>query len=205
MMPVYVVLAAGGSTRMGFPKPTTPLAGTSPLARLAETLAGRRVVIVTRAELSLACSAIAPSAEILINPHPEQGMSRSLKIAGAAVPQTETLGVLLADTPLIGPSTLLDLEARLQADDWDVCYPVSREGRAGHPVYFGPSARQRLAGLPDGDTLRLLRDEPRLRTCRVPCEDPGAFLDLDSPQAWAAAEARLQTLSQVVHLRDRIL
>lgn len=188
---IYVVLAAGASSRMGFEKATAPLAGRSPLERIAAVLRTRPAIVVTRADLQDACARAMPGATILINPAPERGMTSSLRIADANVAVDETLGVLLADKPFLSEATLAPLEAQLAAHPSDVLYPVNDEGIGGHPVFFGPRARVELRGLPDGDTLARLRDAPSLRTAAIPCRDEGAFLDVDSPEAWREAERRL--------------
>ncbi len=188
---IYVVLAAGGSERMGFDKVTTPLAGRAPLARIAATLGKRSTIVVTRLELRAACVQAAPHASVLINPTPERGMSSSLKVANGAIAADATIGVLLADKPFLHEATLAALESELASRPRDVLYPVDDGGVSGHPVYFGPRARARLAELPDGDTLAQLRNEASLTRGAVLCRDEGAFADVDSPDAWRAAEERL--------------
>lgn len=187
----YAVLAAGASRRMGFPKPVTPLAGASPLARLARVLEGRRAIVVTVAALREACAQAIPWAEIAINPHPEDGMTSSLLVAHRIADPAAVLGVLLADKPFVRRETLERCERALaETPECDVIVPVYRTQR-GHPVYFGPNARARLASLATGDTLRELRDDPRLQRVEVESSDDGTVIDLDTRAAWEAAERRL--------------
>jgi CTP:molybdopterin cytidylyltransferase MocA len=186
---VYVVLAAGGARRMGFAKATTPLAGVAPVARLAATLEGRDLAVVTSTAQRDACAREVPGARIFVNPSPERGMTSSLSVAHAALDPEATLGVLLADKPLVSRRTLERCEHALGS--CDVLYATVL-GEPGHPVYFAPAARARLRDVPDGDTLRVLRDHPDLRRADVACdEDPGVVIDLDTPQAWDAAERQL--------------
>jgi len=186
---VYVVLAAGGARRMGFAKVTAPLAGTSPIARLGATLAGRDVVVVTGESQRVACADAMPGIPVLVNPAPERGMTSSLLVAHDAIDPTATLGVLLADKPFVTACTLDRCEAALEAHD--VLY-ASMRGEPGHPVYFTPAARARLREVPQGDTLRAVRDHPALGRFEVACDDDsGVVIDLDTPQAWNDAERRL--------------
>jgi CTP:molybdopterin cytidylyltransferase MocA len=187
---VYVILAAGGSTRMGFAKATAPLAGRSPLLRLADVLAGRAVTIVTSESASAGVRAVAGSASVLVNPDPDLGMTSSLRVADAAIDAGATLGVILADKPFLQRETLETCERALESAHCDVLYPVFA-GTGGHPVYFRPPARARLAALAAGDTLRALRDDPMLVRAACECDDEGVALDLDTPEAWDAAERRL--------------
>jgi len=187
----YVVLAAGASQRMGFAKATAPLAGASPLARLGRILGGRSVTIVTTQALVEECSRTFPGARVLVNATPEAGMTSSLVVAHRALAPDLTLGVLLADKPFVREETLVLCEGAYQAEPaCDVLFPTLA-GERGHPVYFGPRARARLAAAPSGDTLRAVRDDPELKAVAVECVDPGVVVDLDTPVEWHEAERRL--------------
>jgi CTP:molybdopterin cytidylyltransferase MocA len=52
---------------------------------------------------------------------------------------------------------------------------------AGHPVVFAAHLRSQIAGLPDGDTLRRLRDDPRWRRVTVNVAGDAPYLDVDTP------------------------
>ena len=189
MAVTYAVLAAGDSKRMDFPKAITPLAGLSPLQRIAATLGERRFVIVTSSGLSSECAAQVPERRIVINEDPWRGMTSSLRSANGVIDARHAVGVLLADKPFLSERTLILCERALEFADCDVLYPVSNSGRPGHPVYFGPNARKLIEALPDGDTLRTLRDDPRLTHAAIACDDEGVQLDLDTPDQWYAAAA----------------
>jgi molybdenum cofactor cytidylyltransferase len=197
---IYVILAAGGAQRMGFAKATEPLAGKSPLERLGHVLEGRAVEIVTNELLKATVSALIPWAAVLVNATPPAGMTSSLLVAHRATDPDATLGVLLADKPFVHKETLDLCERTLQASHaCDVLFPVSG-GERGHPVYFGPKARARLTEVPAGDTLKAVRDDPALQAVAVECRDAGILIDLDTPEAWRAAEQRL--LSERARERD---
>lgn len=194
---VYVVLAAGASQRMGFAKAVTPLGGKSPLERLGAVLEGRAVTIVAAEPLAPACSLAMPWASVLVNTRPFEGMSSSLLVAHRAIARGATLAVMLADKPFVQRQTLELCERALEVcAACDVLYPTAA-GERGHPVYFGPAARARLAAIPSGDTLRAVRDDQRLSALAVECQDAGVLIDLDTPEAWQAAERRLQDESSV--------
>jgi CTP:molybdopterin cytidylyltransferase MocA len=116
-------------------------------------------------------------------------MTRSLALADAALGEpAAALVVLLVDTPLVDAALVARVVAA-RGDD-DVCYPV-RAGRPGHPVVFGPRPRAELATWPEGDTLRLLRDDPRWRRVALEIEGDAPFVDLDTPGDLAQREMRL--------------
>ncbi|MHB8433518.1 MAG: nucleotidyltransferase family protein [Candidatus Tyrphobacter sp.] len=182
---IYVVLAAGESRRMGFAKVFTPLAGAgTPLERIAALLEARRAVVVVPPERRADARRMAPDMRVVLNAEPERGMTHSLLLGLAAVPQDSPFGVLLGDKPFLRRSTLERMEASLAG--FDVAYPVSRAGVPGHPVIFAAPARAIVEHLPDGDTLARARDDRSLRSNALAVEDEGAFLDLDEPGDWRA-------------------
>jgi CTP:molybdopterin cytidylyltransferase MocA len=181
--PVYVVLAAGESRRMGFDKTVTPLGLRSPLARLAEALGQRRALIVVPPNLYDEATRIAPAACIVINREQARGMAHSLLLALSLIERESPFGVLLGDMPSMTGATIERTEAMLSGDV-DVAFPVDSAGTAGHPVLFSARARPIVEALPDGDTLRIARDDASLRHASWRCGDRSAFLDLDVPSDW---------------------
>ncbi|MGH7728734.1 MAG: nucleotidyltransferase family protein [Vulcanimicrobiaceae bacterium] len=188
------MLAAGRSSRMGSAKPLLDFNGTTLLERALRAAAPcERLAVVLPPELIEEVLA-APwgrehSATLLPNLAPERGMTHSLRLANDALGSPETaLAVLLVDTPLVDAALVAQLADAREAHAADVAFPV-RDGQPGHPVVFGPRARARLATLPDGDTLQTLRDDPRLVRLPVPFAGDAPFLDLDTPEALAAALA----------------
>ena len=186
------ILAAGASSRMGRPKAQLVYDGRSFLERALDAAAGYpTVVVVSDAATRDAARALAATASdirVVVNAQPERGMSRSLALADAALADPgAACAVLLVDTPLVDAA----LVARVFCGrgDCDVAYPM-RDGAPGHPVVFGPRARERIRALADGDTLRRLRDDPELTRAIVSIEQRGPFTDVDTPEALAALDPR---------------
>jgi CTP:molybdopterin cytidylyltransferase MocA len=175
---VCAILAAGSATRMGAPKLLESYAGATLLERALAAAGSYPAVIVVSPSL-LAHVGARDGLQIVVNAEPERGMAHSLRLAErAAGARATALAVLLADTPLVDARLLQRiLAARGTAD---VAYPV-RDGVPGHPVVFGPRARAEIAALPDGDTLRTLRGDPRWRRVEVPVEQAAPFTDIDTP------------------------
>jgi CTP:molybdopterin cytidylyltransferase MocA len=173
---------------MGAQKLLLPVGGTTMLAR-AFAAAGEFETIVVIAPSLAGHVANRAGLCVLINEQPELGMAHSLTLADAAIVDREAaLVVLLADTPLVDAALVRRvIDAR---GDADVAYPV-RDGIAGHPVVFGPRVRAELAALERGDTLRRLRDDPRWRRVGLPARDDAPFLDVDTPEDFAKADAAL--------------
>ena len=115
---------------------------------------------------------------VVVNAEPQRGMAHSLRLAHRGISAERPLAVLLGDKPLVSARLLAATLAAFE-HGLDVVYPA-REGVPGHPVVLSPRARGHIDELRDGDTLHLLRDDPRLRRRVVPTDDDGAFLDIDT-------------------------
>lgn len=140
-----ILLAAGTSQRFGADdKLLAPLAG-EPLvlhaARHIALLAPRRRIAVCRDDHgALARLLAAHGFEIVVNPHPEHGLSRSLScgIAEAARGPDVAAMVCLADMPFVGTGHLRKLIARFDgaaapvvaSTDGDVAMPPALFARA---------------------------------------------------------------------------
>jgi CTP:molybdopterin cytidylyltransferase MocA len=119
-----------------------------------------------------------PELQTIVNDSPYLGMTHSLRLADAALPDDISIIVLLADKPLI--SAELITQIRAIARDVDVAYPVNSRAIPGHPVVFSPRARRKIADLPDGDSIKLVRDNRALTRRTLLTADVGAFFDVDT-------------------------
>ncbi|HEX2194661.1 MAG TPA: nucleotidyltransferase family protein [Candidatus Limnocylindria bacterium] len=110
-----VVLAAGESRRFGSPKQLARLEGRTLLEHVLDTarLADLRpVVAVVPVWLTRPAALDDPALIWVRNPHPERGMSHSLKLGFAALPRTVVAAViLLGDQPGVPPEHLRALLA----------------------------------------------------------------------------------------------
>jgi len=173
-----VILAAGGSTRFGAPKPAVRIGSRTMLQVVVDT--------ATAADLSPAI-VVAPSslpvpepATAVRNDSPDLGMSRSLQLGIAAVPpDAEAAVVLLADQPTVSVEHLRSL------DGWRGATPVvatDSDGVLGPPALIEREgfALVRASG---GDTgLRdFLRADPSLVTAvaHAPIPDVDTAEDLE--------------------------
>jgi molybdenum cofactor cytidylyltransferase len=184
----YVVLAAGASRRMGRDKLSLRLGGSSALERLSRLLVGRAVVIVSSERHLAEYTAQIPTATAIVNESPQKGMTSSFRVAVPFLDDCDRAGVVLADKPLLLRTTLERLENDVANAASDVIYPQSDAGEPGHPVYLSRRAIEATARLPDGDTLRALRNDATLSTLAISCHDPGAYFDIDTEEDWVAAE-----------------
>jgi len=122
------------------------------------------------------------------NPDFAAGLASSVKAGIAAVPaDADGAVVCLGDMPLID-ARLIDrlIEAFAPASGNLIAVPVSG-GRRGNPVLWSRRFFDELMTL-DGDIgARHLIAKHNEAVAEVPVEGHGAFLDIDTPEALAAA------------------
>jgi molybdenum cofactor cytidylyltransferase len=171
-----LILAAGAARRMEKQKLLLPIDGRPMIEHVLAAAAAWPIVVVAGAEVAPTLGA--RTLRIVRNDAPERGMSHSLQLGNAVIDEAEPIAVLLADLPDISAKTIAET---LEAYDNSVDVVVPRCGKLfAHPVVFGPAARQKITALPDGDTIKRLRDDPNLRR-KVVETDSSALIDIDTP------------------------
>jgi len=197
-----ILLAAGRSARFAAAggREATKLAASvagKPLARYAAEAAlasaARPVVVVTgHARDAVEAALHGLRLRFVHNPAFASGLASSLKAGLAALPgDIEGAVVLLADMPAVAPALIDRLAAAFAAaPDALAAIPVA-EGRRGNPVLLGRALFPAVAAL-DGDegARRLLAGLPPGRVVEIAAGDDGATLDVDTPEALAAARLK---------------
>ena len=177
-----IVLAAGGSTRMGRPKMLLPLGERTLLASAVrphlEAGIGRVVVV-------LGCDAAAiragaglpddPRVDVVVNRRWRLGQSSSLRAGLARCETAEAVLVALGDQPGVTADRVA-LIASAWRPDVPLVVPRSSTGRAAHPVLFGRCLWQELRGL-SGDVGA--RDVVRRHHARAVRVDVAPLTDVD--------------------------
>ncbi|MDT8900522.1 nucleotidyltransferase family protein [Anaeroselena agilis] len=184
-----VVLAAGGSRRMGRPKQLLPLAG-RPLvwhvaAAACRSVAGE-VLVVTGAEQTAVKAAVAClPAKVIPNQSWREGQASSLKAGLNAVsPSARAVIFLLADQPLVTPELIDSLAAAWRAGGGSIVAPVAG-GRRGNPVLFdlGRWLQPLTALAGDAGARTVIAANPDQLTA-VPVVDEAMFFDVDTPDQY---------------------
>lgn len=200
-----LILAAGGSTRMGRPKLLLQWGDQTVIGASLSALLGAPVEwigLVTgalgpsigrRARSAYRLWPVSPERErpylrVIHNPAWQEGMGSSLALGLEHIrPHLDGLFIALGDMPAV-PTAIYALLAEAFRRRPDQIFRPVYQGRPGHPVLF-PMAL--LAGVrPKGDEgLRqvLLAHQDRVRLIEV--EEPGVVLDLDTPEAYRQALA----------------
>jgi molybdenum cofactor cytidylyltransferase len=190
-MPPGVILAAGDSTRMGFPKAVllTP-DGRTFVAALVETFAAAGItdiVVVTgrdhdRIVEALASARLPVTPRIARNENPSRGQLSSL-LTGmdeSATRGAEALVVTLVDVPMVAAETVKLVVSEWQRTRAPIVRPAIGE-RHGHPVVFDRRVFAELRSAPPDvgakSVVRAHADE----VVNVAVTDEGCLVDVDTP------------------------
>lgn len=183
-----ILLAAGGSTRMGgehkllLPWGDTTVVGQSALQAFSAPV--DHIVVVLGCRTNEVRAAIPQPATFAVNPRWQEGMYTSIETGLAQLPETvEAFFVALGDMPMVPAAAYTALVAAFRQQPGSIIVPTY-SGRRGHPVLV-PRRLVTDTPPPDGDQgLRsILRRHPEL-VVEVPLPFPGICIDLDTPEEY---------------------
>lgn len=181
-----VVLAAGGSTRMGSPKPLLVLGARTYLEAIVETLQSTRidplVVVLGHEADTVRRKTNLATATVLVNADWQAGMLSSLQLAVrelSACPQVGGLLLCLVDSPRFSGGTVRALAAAFAATGAPLLVPV-HGGRRGHPVIFARSTWGDLLAAPSDRGARVVVEAHRSDVLEVQVDDPWILHDADT-------------------------
>jgi molybdenum cofactor cytidylyltransferase len=196
-----VVLAAGGSTRLGRPKQLVQLGGQSLLRRAAETTLAARVASVTvivGADAEASERELAGlSLRIVRNRDWQSGMGTSIRCAAEIEPSSAAgLLFVLCDQLYLTTAHLDALIATFEAGRGEIV-ASSYAGVVGVPALFSPSCRAELLAVPDAHGGRDLLRRHADRVEVVPFDRGERDLDTaeDLEAAVRAADLEQRTRS----------
>ena len=185
-----ILLAAGGSTRLGSPKQTLIYQGRSLLRRAAE---GARAVVDGPVVAVLGAGAGEAAAELAgldviatLNPEWERGMGGSVRVGMAQLDRLSSPAgfaldgvlLLLCDQPLVDAAVLARLVAAFQTlDNLDGIAAAAYQDTVGVPVLFGRSSFEDLRYLPEEAGAKGLLRRSAHRVVPVPMPEAGTDID----------------------------
>ncbi len=180
-----VVLAAGDSVRMGYPKALLPIGADTFLTRILATLEDAKladsVVVLGTQAARIEPQLSGRTARVVINPNPAEGQLSSVRIAlGEVDPSSEGCLIWPVDQPAISVGLVRSLVRLFTTSGALLALPLCREMR-GHPAIFRRTLFPAIMNLPPGERLKTLVLERRQDTALLPTEEVATIEDVDTP------------------------
>jgi molybdenum cofactor cytidylyltransferase len=184
-----MILAAGGSSRMGRAKQLLKLDGESLVHRTARTAIQAQcspIVVVTGAQADEVTREISDlPVHVALNPDWENGMGGSIRAGLSQIlalePNVQAAVILLCDQPNLSSKILTDLFSAFSSGNKTIA-ACRYAATLGPPCCFAKSMFNDLLALADGEGAKklLVRDPSRVTTI----DWEGGESDLDTPQDW---------------------
>ncbi|NLA74104.1 MAG: putative selenium-dependent hydroxylase accessory protein YqeC [Deltaproteobacteria bacterium] len=187
-----VILAAGGSSRMGKPKQLLEIGGKTLVSIVIENILASiadEVVIVTQPDLPLISDNEYPEIKRVINKEWQTGQSSSMKAGLRAIDKrSDAVMFFMADQPMVDTATINRLIIAFQENEKPIISPLYN-GKKGAPVLFKRGLFNELS-LIQGDRggRGLLETFP---VEYVDIDRPGAGMDVDTPEEFNRLKALL--------------
>jgi molybdenum cofactor cytidylyltransferase len=177
-----VVLAAGMSRRMGTPKQLLRIGGKTILERTLKNVRAANVdeliLVLGHAADEVQKTIATPGLKIVINPDYQQGMGTSLRRGLAAVSAGAAL-IVLADQPWVSSETLNRLIKCHRERKPQIIIPTYK-GFRGNPVLLDRSVFAEVQALNGDVGCRAIFGDHTEGILKLPVDDPGILLDIDS-------------------------
>jgi len=180
------ILAAGDSSRMGYPKALLPLDSGTFLSRILDVLASLDLdeprVILGSHELQIRPLLDRRKVSILVNPEPARGQSSSIRMALQTLPPN-CAGCLIwpVDLPLVPVTLVRDLVRLFLDSDCRLALPRCA-GKAGHPAIFGPALIQEVLAAPSGANPKTIIAGYTNATAWLDTGEMSVIEDIDTPE-----------------------
>ena len=195
-----VILAAGNSKRMGYPKALLPLGEEIFLTRIFRVLREvgfirPRLILGKDAELIIMRIGDYP-ADVILNPDPDRGQLSSIQLGVSGLSEKiEAVMLWPVDQPAISVELMRSLTELYITKDCRIAVPL-RDGRRGHPAIFHRTMIHEFMNASMEKGAKGIISRYEAETCFLPTEESAAFIDIDTPSDYQALTG--QSLSSVL-------
>jgi molybdenum cofactor cytidylyltransferase len=184
-----VILAAGESRRMGFPKALLPYHGQTFLEHLIEVTRHPRIgllrVVIGAHQKQISERVPLPPGDYVVNPEWQKGQLSSIRAAIRSLAVEETEGMLLAlvDHPFVTCELIGQIIACFDQQPGSIVIPTWQK-RRGHPVVFPTRLFGELISASDETGARAVVWAHAAEVVELPTEEEGILLDIDDREAY---------------------
>lgn len=180
---IPILLAAGGSERLGFPRLLARFGEKTALEIAVENCVGvARPIVVLGCDAAAVRKAVPRGVRVVINRRWRKGQLSSLLAGLKHVPKNAAFMIYPADHPLLTRDIPLRLVRAYHSRTRAQMIVMPRFKRhPGHPVICAPEIRQELARAKTAREV-VYRKQERIRYISV--RSPGVYLDFGTPETY---------------------
>jgi len=180
-----IILAAGGSVRMGTGKMLLPYRGVTIIEKVIENVLAAGIsaaVVVTGWRKDDIINVVRKfPVEQCYNGNWKEGMLSSVQCGIRSVPdECDMVMVFLGDQPMIASSTIETLIRTCEKSDKNIIIPVFDKKR-GHPILIHKKYFNEIGKLLPDEGLRMLARKFSDDVLEVEIDNPSILRDLDTP------------------------
>ena len=184
--PTFIMLAAGNSRRFGSNKLLYEIDGVpmylrtlEKLQKAASELGNCEIIVVTQYE-EIAAKAQKSGVRVLINPHPERGISSSMQIGLATAKESSACLFTVSDQPWLTTETIVDLVRKFQSEQKGMACTILNN-KTGNPCIFSRKYYQELMEITgDKGGKQIINRHPE-DVAYLEIEDAKELVDVDVP------------------------
>jgi molybdenum cofactor cytidylyltransferase len=187
---VPIVLAAGNSKRMGYPKALLPLGSDFFLTRILRTLKAigmpKPVIILGKAASVIQQQLRDWPADIYINPNPDRGQLSSIQLALVNIPLEFDAGMIWpVDQPAVSENLVRCLVELFLNSDSRIACPMYGDKR-GHPAIFHRALFREFMEAPLEEGPKNIIVRHHTATALLPTNESASVQDIDTPADYEA-------------------
>lgn len=193
-----VILSAGYSSRMKGFKPLMDVGGVTAAERLINSVRAAGIDDITvvtgygreRLQPVMEKTGAAESYNADFDSGMFTSVQAGIRRAGELFPQAAGYFLMPVDCPLISPEVIGNLAERISEDcreesgSEDCFYVPVFEGKKGHPLFIPASYGREICEYGGDGGLKAITDKYWDRMIRIPVEDEGCILDMDTPEGY---------------------
>jgi molybdenum cofactor cytidylyltransferase len=202
---VPVILAAGDSKRMGYPKAILPLGEDIFITRILKTIGKiglpHPIIVLGKTAAEIRTQIQNWDAEIIINPNPERGQLSSIQLGLSCIHSDFSAGMIWpVDQPTVSDRLVLKL-VRLFLSSGSLIAIPSYGNRRGHPTIFHRTLFQEFMEISLEESPKKILLRHNQSTAVLPTEELAIIQDIDTPAEYKAltGESLESALARTYH------
>lgn len=182
---VPIILAAGDSLRMGYPKAILPLGTDTFITRILATLKTvelpKPIIVLGRTASAIRAEIKDWPADVIINPDPDRGQLSSIQLALSHMnPDSAAAMIWPVDQPVVSVDVVRRLTQLFISSEPKIAFPVHGD-KNGHPAIFHRTLFQEFMEVSPEEGPRSILSRHKHATAVLTTDEPACIQDIDTP------------------------